>query len=301
MWTVRGCHYTAFMIDTPLPPQPNFKRAGVMGWPVDHSLSPRVHGFWLKQYGIAGEYVRVPVEPEGFTGKIKNLQADGFAGVNVTVPHKEAALAAVDEVHPLARRIGAVNTVVVRGDGSLYGFNTDGFGFLENLKAGCADFNATNGPAVVLGAGGAARAVIAALLDAGAPEIRLLNRTKAKAEQLAHQLSGIGPGALIVGEWDSRADYLDGASLLANTTILGMKGQHPLDLDLSALPSTAVVNDIVYAPPETDLLARARLRSNPTVDGLGMLLHQARPGFEAWFGQLPDVTDALRRHVLAED
>lgn len=289
------------MTDTPFPPQSNFKRAGVMGWPVDHSLSPRVHGFWLKQYGISGEYVRVPVAPENFAEKLKNLQTDGFAGVNVTVPHKEAALAAVDEVHPLARRIGAVNTVVVRADGSLYGFNTDGFGFLENLKAGCADFDAKSGPAVILGAGGAARAVIAALLDAGAPEIRLLNRTKARAEHLVDELSGIGSATLIVGEWDDRGEYLHGASLLANTTTLGMKGQHPLDLDLSALPTTAVVNDIVYAPLETDLLARARARSNPTVDGLGMLLHQARPGFEAWFGRLPDVTDALRTHVLAGD
>ena len=287
------------MIDTPPSHQSNFKRAGVMGWPVDHSLSPRVHGFWLKQYGIAGEYVRIPVTPENLAGQLKNLQADGFAGVNVTVPHKEAALASVDEVHPLARRIGAVNTVVVRDDGSLYGFNTDGFGFLENLKAGWSDFKPSNGPAVILGAGGAARAVIAALLDADAPEIRLLNRTKARAEQLADELNGIGSGTLHVGEWDCRADYLDGANLLANTTTLGMKGQHPLDLDLSALPTTAVVNDIVYAPLETDLLARARLRSNPTVDGLGMLLHQARPGFEAWFGRLPDVTSALRNHVLA--
>jgi len=270
-----------------------------MGWPIDHSLSPRVHGFWLKHYGIAGEYVRLAVEPENFTATLKNLQADGFAGVNVTVPHKETALAAVDEVHPLAERIGAVNTVVVREDGSLYGFNTDGFGFLENLKAGCAAFDAMHGPAVILGAGGAARAVVAALLDAGAPEIRLLNRTKARAQQLADELDGIGMGTLTVGDWDRRADHLDGANLLANTTTLGMKGQHPLDLDLSALPTTAVVNDIVYAPLETDLLARAHARSNPTVDGLGMLLHQARPGFEAWFGRLPDVTAELRDHVLA--
>ena len=271
-----------------------------MGWPVDHSLSPRVHGFWLKQYGIAGEYVRIPVAPENFAGQLKNLQANGFAGVNITVPHKEFALFGVDEAHPLARRIGAVNTVVVRDDGSLYGFNTDGFGFLENLKAGWSDFKPSNGPAVILGAGGAARAVVAALLDAGVPEIRLLNRTKVRAEQLADELSGIGPGTLHVGEWDCRADYLDGASLLANTTTLGMKGQHPLDLDLSALPTTAVVNDIVYAPLETDLLARARLRSNPTVDGLGMLLHQARPGFENWFGTMPTVDDDLRRACLEE-
>jgi len=287
------------MIDNSAPSPQIFKRAGVMGWPVDHSLSPRVHGFWLKHYAIAGEYVRIAVPPKDFAARLKTLQADGFVGVNVTVPHKEAALAAVDEADPLARRIGAVNTVVVREDGSLYGFNTDGFGFLENLKASFAAFDASGGPAVVLGAGGAARAIVAALLEAGAPEIRLLNRTRERAEQLAHELDGIGTGALVVGDWRTRADHLAGASLLTNTTTLGMKGQHALELDLSALPITALVNDIVYTPLETDLLARARRRGNPTVDGLGMLLHQARPGFEAWFGRLPDVTKALRDHVLA--
>jgi len=270
-----------------------------MGWPVDHSLSPRVHGFWLKSYGIQGEYVRIPVAPEDFTAKLKSLPDEGFAGANVTVPHKEAALLAVDEVHPLAQRIGAVNTVVVQDDGSLFGLNTDGFGFLENLKAGSAGFDATNGPAVVLGAGGAARAVVVALLDAGVPEVRLLNRTQSRAEQLADELNGIDTGSIVVGDWDLRADHLDGAALLTNTTTLGMKGQHPLDLNLTALPQTALVNDIVYAPLETDLLARARARGNPVVDGLGMLLHQARPGFEAWFGRLPEVSDELRAHVLA--
>lgn len=276
-------------------------RAGVMGWPVDHSLSPKVHGFWLKQYGIAGEYLRLPVAPDDFVRTLKNLAADGFVGANVTVPHKETALLSVDEVHPLARRIGAVNTVVVREDGSLYGSNTDGFGFLENLKAGCAGFDAAEGPAVVLGAGGAARAVVVTLLDAGAPEIRLLNRTRERAEQLAQELSGIGTGSITVGEWDRRDQHLDGATLLTNTTTLGMQGQRALELDLAALPISALVNDIVYAPLETDLLARARARGNQVVDGLGMLLHQARPGFEAWFGRLPEVTDALRAHVLKGD
>jgi len=279
--------------------QSKFIRAGVMGWPVDHSLSPKVHGYWLHHYAIEGEYVRIPVSPDEFTARLRNLQKNGFAGVNVTVPHKEAALVTIDEAHPLARRIGAVNTVVVRKDGSLYGFNTDGFGFLENLKAGFADFKAATGPAMVLGAGGAARAIVVTLLDAGAPEVRILNRTKSRAEQLADELHGIGGGSLIVGDWTRRADYLDGVTLLVNTTTLGMKNQHPLDLDLTALPSTALVNDIVYVPLETDLLARARIRNNPTVDGLGMLLHQARPGFEAWFGRLPDVTDELRAQVLA--
>ncbi|MFC1673025.1 shikimate dehydrogenase [Pseudomonadota bacterium] len=275
-------------------------RAGVMGWPVDHSLSPRVHGFWLDQLGIEGEYVRIPVAPEDFVAKLRALRADGFAGCNVTVPHKEAALAEVDEVHPLAKRIGAVNTIKVREDGTLYGFNTDGFGFLENLRAGHAGFDAASGPAVVLGAGGAARAVVVALLDAGAPQVRLLNRTRERAEQLASELTGVGSGTIEVDDWEDRAEHLGGAALLTNTTTLGMKGQRPLDLDLSALPVDALVNDIVYAPLETDLLARAKARGNPVVDGLGMLLHQARPGFEAWFGTLPDVTDELRRHVLAE-
>jgi len=275
-----------------------FKRACVLGWPVSHSLSPKVHGFWLKQYGIAGDYVARAVEPKDLKATLLGLQSDGFVGCNVTVPHKEAALALMDEADPQAMRIGAVNTVVVRENGSLYGFNTDGFGFLENLRAGSAGFDAGAGPAVVLGAGGAARAIVAALLDAGAPEIRLLNRTLERAEALAQTLSGIGTGTLLVGDWHTRADHLQSAALLVNTTTLGMKGARALDLDLTQLTKDALVTDIVYNPLETDLLARARARGNATVDGLGMLLHQARPGFEAWFGPLPDVTDALRAKVL---
>ena len=275
-----------------------FKRACVLGWPVSHSLSPKVHGFWLKQHGIAGDYVARAVEPNDLKATLRSLQDDGFVGCNVTVPHKEAALALVDEAHPLAMRIGAVNTVVVRENGSLYGFNTDGFGFLENLRAGSAGFDAGSGPAVVLGAGGAARAIVAALLDAGAPDVRLLNRTFERAEALADDLSGIGTGTISVGDWDARADHLQGAVLLVNTTTLGMKGARALDLDLTQLTVDALVTDIVYNPLETDLLARARARGNATVDGLGMLLHQARPGFEAWYGFLPDVTDALRAKVL---
>lgn len=275
------------------------RRAGVMGWPVDHSLSPRVHGYWLKTYGIDGRYDRLPVTPQDFPARLRALCADGFVGCNVTVPHKEAALACVDEAHPLAQRIGAVNTVVVRGDGSLYGFNTDGFGFLENLKQGHKGFSASRGPAVVLGAGGAARAIAAALLDAGAPEVRVLNRTLERAEALAVDLLGIGTGLLTVEPWTSRADALSGAALLINTTTLGMRGKAALDLDLSDLPEDALVNDIVYAPLQTPLLAQARARGNPVVDGLGMLLHQARPGFEAWFGKMPEVSDDLRSYVLA--
>lgn len=275
------------------------KRAGVMGWPVDHSLSPRVHGYWLKTYGIDGRYDRLPVSPEDFPLRLRALGADGFVGCNVTVPHKEAALACVDEAHSLAVRIGAVNTVVVRADGSLYGFNTDGFGFLENLAQGRRGFSASRGPAVVLGAGGAARAIVAALLDAGAPEVRVLNRTLERAEALAVDLAGIGMGLLTVEPWAGRADALAGAALLVNTTTLGMRGKPALDLDLSDLPEDALVNDIVYAPLQTALLAQARARGNVVVDGLGMLLHQARPGFEAWFGTMPEVSDDLRSYVLA--
>ncbi|MDO8607575.1 MAG: shikimate dehydrogenase [Phaeospirillum sp.] len=269
--------------------------AGVIGWPVSHSRSPRLHGFWLEHLGIDGAYLPLPVAPEDLETVMKALPRMGFRGVNLTVPHKEAVTALVDELEPLAARIGAVNTVIVRPDGSLLGRNTDAFGFLENLRCGCPAWSPSAGPAVVLGAGGAARAVVAALSEAGLPEIRLLNRGRGRAEQLAMDLGG----PIAVHDWSERADALAGAGLLVNTTTLGMTGQSGLELDLSALPVTALVNDIVYVPLETDLLARARRRGNPVVDGLGMLLWQAVPGFEAWFGARPGVTDALRDFVLA--
>lgn len=271
------------------------KLAGVIGWPVAHSLSPVLHGHWLETLGIDGVYVPLPVAPEDFAQVAAALPKMGFQGVNVTVPHKEAALAAVDEADALARRIGAVNTIIVGEDGRLFGTNTDGFGFLENLKDGAPAWNPDAGPAVVFGAGGAARAVIVALIDAGVPEIRLLNRTRERAERLAAELGG----PIAVGDWDDRAARLADANLLVNTTTQGMTGKGALEIDLSALPVTALVNDIVYVPLETDLLAAARARGNPVVDGLGMLLHQARPGFEAWFGQAPQVTADLRLHILA--
>lgn len=271
------------------------KLAGVMGWPVGHSLSPVLHGHWLDSLGIDGAYVPLPVAPEDFAQVLKALPKMGFRGVNVTVPHKEAALAAVDHADALARRIGAVNTIVVGDDGGLTGTNTDGFGFLENLKEGAPRWNPGAGPAVVLGAGGAARAVVAALIDAGAPEIRLTNRTGARADRIAQDMGG----PITVHDWDNRGDALAGANLLVNTTTLGMTGKDPLDISLDALPVSALVNDIVYAPLETGLLAAARARGNPAVDGLGMLLHQARPGFEAWFGAAPRVTADLRTRILA--
>jgi shikimate dehydrogenase len=272
------------------------KLAGVMGWPVSHSRSPRLHGYWLQSLGIDGAYVPLAVSPDNLADAIKALPKLGFRGVNLTVPHKEAVIELLDAVEPQAKRIGAVNTVVVREDGSLYGKNTDAFGFYENLRQGAPHWQPGQGPALVLGAGGAARAVVAALIEAGVPDIRLANRNLDRARQLAADLGGpITPIA-----WDQRSDALAGAALLVNTTTLGMEGQPPLEIDLGALPTDAVVNDIVYVPLETDLLARARARGNAVVDGLGMLLWQAVPGFEAWFGATPQVTPALRDFVLGK-
>jgi shikimate dehydrogenase len=276
------------------------KLAGVMGWPIGHSRSPRLHGYWLERYGVDGAYVPLAVAPERAEQAIRALPALGFRGCNVTVPLKEIAFRTVDRLDPVARRMGAVNTIVVDDDGALVGGNTDGFGFLENLKAGCPEWSAESGPAVVVGAGGAARAVVVALLDAGAPEVRLINRTAARAEELAADLGkDLGPDlAVTVVDWVSRETALDGAALLVNTTTQGMAGQPALDLRLDALPASALVNDIVYVPLETPLLAAARARGNRVVDGIGMLLHQARPGFKAWFGVEPEVTPELTRFVL---
>jgi len=268
--------------------------AGVMGWPIDHSLSPRLHGYWLEQYRIDGAYVPLAVAPDALATALTALPALGFRGVNLTVPHKERALELCDEVADLTRRIGAVNTVVVR-DGKLVGSNSDGFGFLENLKSGAPHWRIDAAPAVVLGAGGAARAVVAALIDGGAPEVRIVNRTLARAETLAAELGG----ALSAHGWERRDSALHEAGLLVNTTTLGMAGQPPLELDLSGLPTDAVVTDVVYAPLITPLLAAAGARGNPVVDGLGMLLHQARPGFAAWFDVEPEVTAALRAFVVS--
>ena len=268
--------------------------AGVMGWPVGHSRSPLLHNFWLARLGIDGAYVPFAVRPESLEAALRALPALGLAGVNLTVPHKEAAVALMDTLDASAKRIGAVNTVVV-ANGRLEGRNTDGYGFVENLRAGAKGWRGANGPAVVIGAGGAARAIVVALIDDGAPEIRIVNRTAARAEALAAEFGK----PVIAVKWEQRAAALDGAALLANATTLGMTGQPALDLPLDALPKAAVVTDAVYAPLETALLAAARARGNTCVDGLGMLLHQARPAFAAWFGRDPEVTPELRAHVLA--
>ena len=272
----------------------NAKIAGVIGWPVAHSLSPRLHGSWLQSLGIDGAYVPWPVAPENISDALRALLKLGFAGANVTVPHKEAALAAVDEVSEIANRIGAVNTLICKSDGTLYGDNTDAFGFIENLRAGAPSWRPDSGRALVLGAGGAARAVITALIDAGVTEISLSNRTLARADDVAQYIGG----NVAVVPWEARDTAAEGVTLLVNTTTLGMTGKAPLEMDIRALADDAVVTDIVYAPLQTPLLASAHARGLTTVDGLGMLLHQARPGFEAWFGVRPEVTADLRRHVL---
>lgn len=268
--------------------------AGVVGWPVEHSLSPRLHGFWLEKYRIDGAYVALPVRPADLRAVLRLLPRIGFRGVNVTVPHKEAALEAMDEIEPLARTIGAVNTVIVREDGSLFGRNTDAFGFIENLRQGAPHWHAAHKPAVIVGAGGAARAICVALLDAGVPEIYLVNRTLARAKALADDLGD----QVIAVPWHAHAAAMAEAALVVNATTLGMKGQPETLLDLSELAKTAVVTDIVYTPLETPLLAAARARGNATVDGLGMLIHQARPGFEAWFGKAPDPDGELRAFLI---
>jgi shikimate dehydrogenase len=271
------------------------KVAGVMGWPVAHSLSPRLHGFWLSEYGIDGAYVPFAVPSDRLFEAVRALPALGLAGVNLTIPHKEAAMALVDAVDAAARRIGAINCIVVDAGGKLTGSNSDGYGFIESVREGAPGWQASGGACVVLGAGGAARAICVALLDAGAEEVRIINRTAERAEKLAADFGS----SLVTIPWSDRQEALSGAALLVNATSLGMTNQPDLDIELGNLPTDAIVADIVYAPLETGLLSEAKQRGNPAVDGLGMLLHQARPAFASWFGIDPAVTPALRSHVLA--
>ena len=272
-----------------------FLLAGVMGWPIMHSRSPRLHGYWLDHYGLAGAYLPLAIRAEGLEAALRALPALGFAGCNLTIPHKEAALRIVDAASPLARRIGAVNCIVVRADGSLEGRNYDAFGFTQSLRERAPDLRFDAGPAVVIGAGGASRAILAGLMDEGVPEIRLINRSPARAQALAAEFGG--PVRAV--PWEARAQALEGAAILVNTTSQGMVGEAPLDLALDGLPVSALVVDIVYVPLETPLLAGARARGHRVVDGLGMLLHQARPAFEAWFGIDPKVTPELRALIEA--
>ena len=273
------------------------RKVCVIGWPIAHSRSPLIHNYWIKLHGIKDAvYERLAVPPEELNETLRNLNDWGFVGANVTVPHKEAVFAALMRQDAVAARLKAVNTIVTTAMG-LEGRNTDGYGFIANLKDRARYWRADDGPAVLIGAGGAARAVAAALEAEGVPEIRIVNRTRDRAVALAADLK---LNAARIFEWAEMSEALSGANLLVNTTTLGMKGQKDIEIDFRALPETALVTDIVYTPLHTGLLKSARARGNPVADGLGMLLHQAAPGFEAWFGVRPQVTAELRALVLAD-
>jgi shikimate dehydrogenase len=269
------------------------KRAGVIGHPIAHSRSPRIHGHWLQKYNIEGEYKAYDVHPHQLKDDVLRLRDEGLAGCNVTLPHKQNIMEICTTLNDEAKRIGAVNTLVFYPSGEIEGRNTDAFGFMRNAAEAHPDFLWNQGPAVVLGAGGAARAIVYALKRAGVPEIRLTNRTIETAEALADEFD------CVVHDWDQRHGALEGASCVINTTSLGMTGQPPLEIDLAALKEDSLVYDIVYAPLMTRLLEQADARGCRVVTGIGMLLHQARPGFQAWFGLMPEVDDELRSAVLA--
>ena len=274
---------------------PAFGIAGLLGWPVAHSRSPIIHNHWLERYRISGRYTLFPVPPERLADALKGLSALRMRGCNVTTPHKQAVMPLIDDVDPLARKIGAVNTIVVQEDGSLRGFNNDGNGFVQSIRDAQPAWRPDTGPIVVLGAGGAARAVVASLAVQGAREIRVVNRTLARAVELQ---SLFGPPVTAV-PWEEREAALEGIALLTNATNQGMAGKPPLDIRLERLPQSAIVGDLIYTPPETPLLAAARTRGNVTVNGLGLLLNQARPAFNAWFGVMPDITPELIRAIEA--
>jgi len=272
-------------------------RAGVMGWPIQHSLSPRLHVFWLQQYGIPGLYEALAVEPQNLETALRSLPQKGFRGVNLTLPHKQAACALVDHLDDTAKRIGAVNLITVDEKGQLHGRNTDAYGFMQNLLT--SGFRTQQGSALVLGAGGGARAVVVALSDMGFSEIRVINRTIERAESLALEFTTARCQVKAV-DWHDTVRAQSNVELLVNTTSLGMQGQPPLDYAIDGLPKAATVTDIVYTPLETALLRKARQRKHPTLDGLGMLLHQARPAFAAFFGRDPEVTPELRAVLLKD-
>lgn len=268
--------------------------AGVIGSPIAHSKSPRLHAHWLRRYGIRGFYIPMDISSEDLDAAIQMLPKLGFVGVNVTIPHKEHVLTLADVVSDRAAVIGAANTLVFRADGKVQADNTDGYGFMENLHQGAPDWDPAEGPSAVIGAGGAARAVIAALLDAGVPEIRLSNRTKTRAEALRQEFGT----RIAVVDWVHAGNMLEGATTVVNASSLGMAGHAELRIPLDGLEKNAVVNDLVYTPLQTKLLEYAGSIGCRTVDGLGMLLHQAAPGFERWFGMKPEVDDDLRQAVL---
>ena len=267
-----------------------FLLAGVMGWPVMHSRSPLLHNYWFRQHNLAGTYVPLGIRPAALAAALRALHPLGFAGCNLTLPHKQEAMKIVDEVDTVAKSIGAISCVVVRPDGSLAGTNNDCYGFVRSIRQEQPAWRADSGPSVVIGAGGGARAVCYGLMQAGATEIRLVNRAFARARKIAEEFGG----PLKVMPWEQRHEALDDAAMVVNTTSQGMVGQSPLDIRLDKLPTQALVVDIIYTPLETPFLAAARKRGNPTVNGLGMLLHQGPPAWQAWFGIEPAVTSELR-------
>lgn len=270
-------------------------KACVMGWPVSHSLSPALHRFWLEKYGIAGSYTAMAVMPDNLRHAFDLLLARGFAGCNLTAPLKENALSMMDEHDESCLMSGAANTVVIR-DGKMTGYNSDGFGFMESLKAAHPGWSGAH--VTVLGTGGAARGVIASLKGSGASRFTLVNRTRQKAEKIVKVFRFESCAEVV--DWEHRAEALQDATLVVNCTSLGMVDQPELELDLKKLPETAIVADIVYRPLETPLLKAARLRGNPVLPGLGMLLHQGRLGFDFWFGRDPEVTPELYQHMAEQ-
>ena len=273
---------------------PRIPLAGVIGTPIAQSKSPQLHRHWLKTYGITGHYIPMDVAPEDLESVMRTLPKMGFVGINVTAPHKEKVLEFADLVTDRAILIGAANTLIFRKDGKIHADNTDGYGFLENLKAGAPQWNPRSGPAALFGAGGAARAVISSLLEAGVPEIKLSNRTRVRADKLQQDFGN----RVRVYDWVQAGNMVDDAALVVNTTSLGMIGKAELRVPLDGLQSKTVVTDLVYAPLKTKMLATAEEYGCATVDGLGMLLHQAVPGFERWFGRRPEVDRATRAAAL---
>lgn len=273
----------------------DFPRAGVIGNPISHSLSPKLHGHWLRRYGIDGSYDALQVTEDSLERTLRSLPAQGYVGVNVTLPHKVAVLQIADQLTDRATLIGAANTLTFKDDGRIFADNTDGYGFLENLRQGAPGWDVKSGPAVVFGAGGAARAVIVSLIEAGVPEIILTNRTRPKAESLR---ADFGARIRIV-DWVQAGSVLSDAATVVNTTSLGMKGGQEFRVPLDGLRSGTVVTDIVYTPLRTKFLDVAAEKGCVTVDGLGMLLHQGVPGFERWFGKRPEVDADLRRAILS--
>jgi shikimate dehydrogenase len=269
--------------------------AGVIGSPVAHSRSPALHGHWLRRYGIRGFYVPLDVAQADLEHVLRAMPRMGFVGANVTIPHKETVLRLADAVSDRAALIGAANTLTFRADGKIHADNTDGYGFLENLRHGAPGWRADAGPCAVLGAGGAARAVVASLIEAGAEEIRVTNRTRNRAEALRAEFGT----KVVVYDWVQAGNAIEDAATVVNTTSLGMVGKSEFRVPLDALSPAAIVTDLVYTPLDTALLLRAREVGCRTVDGLGMLLYQAVPGFERWFGVKPEVDAALREAVLA--